>query len=296
MSFLLRLTRSLLTAIWFYLAHSASAGVISAFSLPSTGTDLASGIDSNNTYLCALSFGSGDKTLCINGVPFQRVRLDEKDAGSGGRRRFFSGCDTNHGGTWSVSAEVPPGDGFADDDSAIGNLVGAEVQADGKMLSLLSHMSFVLTQPFDLTNGTTIKMNFGGLSAGMKYSLRYYYRQWSEDRYINFSFYGEGAEEPYAGNPLDLDSGGAAFIQYDFVAATNDVTLMMKVVLPNGPHIFGVTLQSLLEGTGKHGGSKMPIVASAPLPLVASAALPPHFRVGSWIWASETRDQQMCRF
>jgi hypothetical protein len=296
MSFLLRLSRSLLIAIWLFPAFSALAGTISVFSLPATGTDLASGIDSNNTYLCALSFGSGDKPLCINGVPFQQVHLNEHGAGSDERRRFFSGCDTNHGGTWSVSAAVPAGDGFADDDSAIGNLVGAEVQADGAMLSLLNHMIFVMTEPFDLTNGTTIRMNFGGLSVGMKYSLRYYYRQWSEDRYINFSFVGEGAEEPYAGNPLDLDAGGAAFIEYDFVAATNDVTLLMKVVLPNGPHIFGVTLQSLLAGTGKHGGSKMAIAASAPVPLVSSAVLPPHFGVGSWIWASETRDQQTCRF
>ena len=295
MSFLLRLSRPLTFAFCLFWTFSSDAGVISAFSLPSTGTDLASGINSNNTYLCALCFGSGDNPLCINGVPFQRVRLSD---GSAERRRFFSGCDTNHGGTWSVSAAVPAGDGFADDDSALsGNLVGADVQADGAMLTLLSHMSYVLAQqPFDLTNGTTIKMNFGGLSVGMKYSLRYYYRQWSLERYINFSFYGEGTEEQYAGNPLDLDAGGAAFVEYDFIAATNDVTLLMKVVLPNGPHIFGVTLQSLLQGAGKHGGSKMPIVASAPVPLVVLPALPPHFRVGSWIWASETHDQQTCRF
>src|SRR5580658_1676389 len=131
--------------VWVFLVISANAGTISAFSLPATGTDLASGIDSNNTYLCALSFGSGDKPLCINGVPFQRVRLNEKADGSDERPRYFSGCDTNHGGMWSVSATVPAGDGFIDGDSATGNLVSTDVQADGAMLSLLNHMSFLMT-------------------------------------------------------------------------------------------------------------------------------------------------------
>src|SRR5580698_7790941 len=111
MSFLLHLSRSMLIAIWLCPTVLAHAGSISVFSLPSAGTDFASGIDSNNTYLCALSFGSSDKPLCINGVPFQLVHLNGKGAGSDEGRRFFSGCDANHGGTWSASAAVPAGDG-----------------------------------------------------------------------------------------------------------------------------------------------------------------------------------------
>lgn len=293
MSFLLRLSRSLLIAICLYPTVLAHAGSISAFSLPSTGTDLASGIDSNNMYLCALSFGSGDKPLCINGVPFQLVHLNR---GSDELQRFLSGCDTNHGGTWSASAAIPAGDGFLDTDDhfAIDELVGADVQADGAMLRMLMHMSFVMTQKLDLTNGTTIKMNFGGLKVGTKYSLRYYYRQWSKERYVDFSFNGEGAEEQYAGNPLNLDAGGAGFIEYDFTAASKDVSMLMKVVWPeHGPNIFGVTLQ---EGTGKHGGFKLPIFAFTAFPTVASTTVPPHFGVGSWIWAPETHDLQTCHF
>jgi len=297
MSFLLRLTRLSWIVIWMTLGVSVRAGTISAFSLPSTGTDLASGIDSSNTYLCTLSFGSSNKPLFINGVPFQQVHLHENGNRSDERHQFFCGSDTHHGGTWSVSVTLPAGDGFAGDDSAVGNLVGADVQADGAMLSLLNHMCFLMTEPLNLTNGTTIKMNFGGLRAGMKYSLRYYYRQWSKDRYINFSFCGEGAEEQYAGNPLDMDAGGAAFIEYDFVAATNDVTMLMRVVLPGcGPHIYGMTLQPLLAGMGNHGGPKLPIGASSAFPLVTSTTLPSHSGVGSWIWASATYDRQACRF
>ena len=159
MSFLLRLSRLLMIAIWLYPTISAHAGSISAFSLPSTGTDLASGIGSNNTYLCALSFGSGEGPLCINGVPFQLVHLHGKAAGSDELHSFFSGSDTNHGGTWSVSAALPAGDGFLDDDSASGNLVGADVQADGSMLHMLAHMSFVMGQKLDLTNGTIYKLD-----------------------------------------------------------------------------------------------------------------------------------------
>jgi hypothetical protein len=296
MSYLLRLSRLLMIAIWLYPTISAHAGSISAFSLPSTGTDLASGIDSNNTYVCALSFGSGDKPLCINGVPFQLVHLHGRATGSDEIHSSCSGSDTNHGGTWSISAAVPAGDGFLDTDDyfTIGELVGADVQADGAMLHMLMHMSFVMTKTLDLTNGTIIKMNFGGLRVGTKYSLRYYYRQWSKERYIDFRFNGEGAEEQYAGNPLNLDAGGAGFIEYDFTAASNDVAMLMKVVWPEyGPNIFGVTLQ---EGTGKHSGSKLPIVALTTFPTVASTTLPPHFGVGSWIWASETHDLQTCHF
>jgi signal transduction histidine kinase len=272
-----------------YPVVSAQAGTISAFSLPSTGTDLASGIGSINTYLCALNFGGSDKPLCINGVPFQQVHLNGKGAGSDVCHPFFYGTDTNHGGTWSVSVAVGGGAGFADDVSADTNVVGADVQADGAMSSMLTHMSHVKAIAEDLTNGTTMKMNFGGLTVGMKYSLRYYYRQWNKGRYINFSFYGEGASEEYAGNPLDLDGGGAGFIEYDFMAATNDVTMLMEVLWPgNGPHLYGVTLQSLVEGTGKHGGFQMPVTASANMPF--------KYGVGWWIWASETHDQQMCRF
>jgi hypothetical protein len=297
MFFLLRFTRSLLIAIWICSVVVAHGGTISAFSLPSTGTDRASGIDSSNTYLCALSFGSGDAPLCINKVPFQHVHLQERGSGSDARHQFFRGSDTNHSGTWSVLVALPAGDGFDDDDSAVGNLVGADIQADGAMLDLLSHMSYLMTGPLNLTNGSTIKMNFGGLTAGVRYSLRYYYRQWSKARYINFSFDGEGAEEQYAGSPLDMDAGGAAFIEYDFTAITNNVTMLMKVVWPgNGPHIYGLTLQSLREGTGKHGGSQLPIVASTAFPIVTSTPLPSHFGVGSWIWASETYDRQACRF
>src|SRR5580658_426633 len=92
--------------IWVFLVVSANAGTISAFSLPATNTDLASGINSNNTYLCALSFESGDKPLFINGVPFQQVHLFGKGSGSDENHPFFSGSDTNHGGTWAVSTTV----------------------------------------------------------------------------------------------------------------------------------------------------------------------------------------------
>src|ERR1035437_8767285 len=106
MSFLLRLKRLLLVAIWIYSAVLAHAGTISVFSLPGTGTDLASGIDATNTYLCALNFGGGDKQVFIKGVAFQQVHLNGKGAGSDERQPFFSGSDTNHGGTWSVSAAI----------------------------------------------------------------------------------------------------------------------------------------------------------------------------------------------
>ncbi|HEY4415499.1 MAG TPA: sensor histidine kinase [Verrucomicrobiae bacterium] len=275
--------------ITLLLAASALAGTVSVFSLPDIATDSASGINPSNSYLCALNFGGGTNPIFINGVPFQPVHLNGKGTGPDECHPFFSGSDTNHAGTWSVSATVAGGDGFADD--SIGeSFVGVPFQSDGAMSALLGHMSYVRAGAQDLTNGSTIQMHFGGLTAGTKYSLRYYYRQWSKKRYINFSFNNGETEDAYAGNPLDLDAGGAGFVDYDFTAVTNEISMKMEVCTAGyGPHIFGVTLQPLLPGTGKHGG----VIKSA----VASKNLPSDkYGVGWWIWASETGDLQTCRF
>jgi len=295
------LSRSLLIAIWMLSCISALAGTISVFSLPNIGTDAASGINTSNTYLCALVFGDHIEPLFVNNVPFQQINLNGKGSVADENHPSFTGSDINHGGTWSVSANIVAAtsgrSGFADEgDTGRTNFVededyvGVGSQSDGAMLSLLAHMNYVKAIPEDLTSGSKVQMNFGGLQSGKKYALRYYYRQWSKNRYINFSFNGEGSQEKYAGNPLDLDAGGAAFIEYNFIAATNYVAMQMEVLWPgNGPHIYGVTLQLLDGSAGEHGGTQKPVNAS-------NTTLPSKYGVGWWIWALSTCDQQTCRF
>jgi signal transduction histidine kinase len=275
----------LLLATWIISTVSTVAGTITVFSLPDKGTDLASGISLSNTYLCALAFGTSDQPISVNGVPFQQVHLNGRGDGSKTDPCLFSGKDTCHGGTWSVLGVFGGETGFSDNGPG-----GVEGQADGAMSSLLGQMAFVRSGWWGLTNGSTFTMTLGGLTVGVKYSLRYYYRQWNKERFINFSFCGEGAEEEYAGNPLDLDAGGAAFIDYDFIAAARQVTMRMEVIAPgNGPHIYGVTLQSLSGGPGQHGGYEKSAA-------FWTTNFPSKYGVGWWIWASETREQQTCRF
>jgi signal transduction histidine kinase len=279
------MSRSFLLSIWMISSISTFAGTIKVFSLPDKGTDLASGISLSNNYLCALSFGSGDEPLSINGVPFQHVHLNGRGAYSNADFSMFNGKDTNYGGTWSIFGALGGKAIFRDIASG-----GIEGQADGAMSSLLANISFIYAAPWDLTNGSTVSMSFGALTVGKKYSLRYYYRQWNKDRYINFGFCGEGTEEEYAGNPIDLDAGGAAFVEYAFIAATEKVTMRMEVVAPgNGPHFYGVTLQQFNTGIGTHGGYEKSAATW-------TTNFPSKYGVGWWIWDSETRDQQTCRF
>ncbi|MGH8022719.1 MAG: immunoglobulin domain-containing protein, partial [Limisphaerales bacterium] len=83
------------------------------------------------------------------------------------------------------------------------------------------------------------------LITGHPYALRIYYREWAADtRSINISFNGAGTNQAYAGNPLNEDSGGAHYIEYDWTATTTNVSVGMTNLLANeSPLVYGVTLQ-----------------------------------------------------
>lgn len=243
------------------------AGTISLVHLPATGTDAASEINTNGIYLCALAFGSDTDPLSINGVDFERLNLVGKGTGADYQTPLFSGTDANYGGTWTLSGLYSGNVGFRS-----GN--GLHRQADGSIGTMLNEFTFLDVIPGVV--GTTVTLDCGGLIPGERYSLRYYYRQWSlagvfPRRPAEVTFNGEGTNHPYAFNPFDLDAGGAHYLRYDFTAASTHVTMQLVATRAGGPHIHGVTLQ-------------------------AASALDPRYGVGSWIWAPETRDQQTCRF
>ncbi|MEI6076395.1 MAG: immunoglobulin domain-containing protein [Verrucomicrobiota bacterium] len=216
---------------------------LSVIQIPASGSDAASGIDSTNTYVAALDFGSDTTALSINGVNFMQISIN--GAGSGtGTLPVFSGADTNYGGTWSITASNSATDGSGFNSLASGGSAIAS-QADGSLSSLLTDLIYLPgTQPI----GDYAKLTLGGLTPGAQYAFRYYYRQWGSSRPIDFSFDGQGTNETVR---VDLDAGGANYINYQFTAASSSLDVTMTTDLRNnGPHIYGVTLQQTAPAPG----------------------------------------------
>lgn len=215
---------------------------LSVVRIPATGSDEASGIASTNTYLAALDFGDDTSDLVINGVNFTQVSVAGNGTGTANMPEF-SGVDANYGGSWSLTASNTAGDaagfaGLATD--AVGN-VG--LQADGNLQLLLTDVSYIVGA---MPPGNFGRLVLGGLTPGAQYSLRYYYRQWNANRPIDFTFDGQGTNETIR---VDLDAGGANYVDYDFVASKTNVTLTLTVnVTQQGPHFYGVTLQQTAAG------------------------------------------------
>ena len=211
------------------LAASTRAGTITVGNLPATGTDAATGINSTNSYLCCLDFGSGAAVGSINGVPFQHLSFPNTAT-------VNSGTEANHGGTWNITANLNLA-------STSGGTVSAGSQADGSTATLLTDLGYVASSA---PANSWLVQDYGGLSAGAKYALRYYYRQWSTTgtRAINIAFNGEGTNQAYAGNPLNEDVGGAHYLEYDFSATSGDVFVYMTNLNNNeSALIYGMSLQ-----------------------------------------------------
>ena len=222
---------------------------ISVVPLPATGTDAASDINATNNYLCALDFGSLSTAVSVNGVSFQRISLSGSGTGTDNKHPLFSGTDPVYSGSWTLAANL------SDGSSGMGSTASsAASQVDGSMASLLSDFSYMTGSGIQAGDNVTLTLGF--LIPGASYSLRYYYRQYSTSgtlprRPINFFFNGDGTNRAYVNNPLDLDAGGAGYVQYNFTATTKTVSLQAsETVAGNGPHIYGVTLQQI-SGPGK---------------------------------------------
>jgi hypothetical protein len=216
---------------------------VSVVQIPTTDSDAGSGIAATNTYLAALDFGDDTTELTINGVSFTQVSVAGEGTGTANLPQF-SGVDANYGGTWSLTASNTAGNaaGFAGlDFDAVGN-VG--LQADGNLQLMLTDITYIFGAIPPENFG---RLTLGGLTPGARYSLRYYYRQWSADRLIDFTFDGHGTNETVQ---VDLDAGGANYVNYEFTAASASVTLTLGVnVIEQGPHFYSVTLQQTASAT-----------------------------------------------
>ena len=205
------------------------SSALSQVRLPAIGTDAATGIGAGSNYLCLLDFGSSAFSGAVNGITFTPVNLTETTQ---------SGTDPNYGGT--ATASTTDTNGFKD---VAGGGASISAQADGKMASVLAGASYLGTAPV----ATTATLSCVGLAPGAKYSLRYYYRQWTAGdlptRPVQFVFNGDGTNATFE---TDEDIGGAYYLEYDFTAAGNTVSLVLtdeSGVVNQGPMIYAVTLQ-----------------------------------------------------
>ncbi len=187
--------------LWLLATGPLRAGTITVKSLPATGTDAATGLNSASNYLCCLDFGNATAVGAINGVPFQHLAFPDTSTVS-------AGTETNHGGTWSIWANLNLA-------STSGGTVSAASQADGSTAVMLTDLGYVASSA---PANSWLAQNYEGLSAGAQYALRFYYRQWSASgaRALNIIFNGEGTNQAYAGNPLNEDAGGAHCLEYRF--------------------------------------------------------------------------------
>jgi hypothetical protein len=207
-------------------AASSLAGTITVGNLPATGTDAAMGSSTANTYLCCLAFGT-NATVNINSVPFQPVEPNNTVTS-------VSGTDSTHGGTYTLTANHNL------NSTSNGN---AASQADGNTLLMLVDIAYVTSSA---PAGSWLNQDYGRLSAGAKYALRFYYRQSSTSgtRALNIAFNGEGTNQAYSGNPLNEDAGGAHYLEYDFTAASGDVFVYMTNLNNNeSALLYGMSLQ-----------------------------------------------------
>jgi hypothetical protein len=214
---------------------SLRAGTITVTDLPPTGTDAATGITTNKTYVCAFNYGSQNATIySVNGVPFAHFRTAANNV-----YLVTNWVDSVHGGQVIVSTAVTNKGIDVTSSSGQGGLAN---QADGTMFSLLTDLMYP-------GNGAPIggwlQQEYDNLTIGHQYSLRLYYRYWGNaigDRTQIVSVNGEGTWQAYSGNPLDEDRGtnvvtgchGARYLQYDFTATATNVFCLMSNLVANG--------------------------------------------------------------
>src|SRR5439155_3311321 len=148
-----------------------------------------------------------------------------------------NGFDANHGGSYAITTG-----GSAACMIARTTSTTPAGQADGNTWKMLNDI--IYTGSSAPTN-SWLNQTYGGLIVGDQYALRIYYRQWAVDtRTINISFKGEGTNQPYSGNPLNEDVGGAHCLKYVFTAATTNVFVGMTNLLANeSAMVYGVTLE-----------------------------------------------------
>jgi hypothetical protein len=232
-----------ISAVLLTLLMTASlrAGTITLVNLPTNSTDIATGITANKQYVSAFDFGSlNTNTYSVNGVLLTHFR-------SAAQNLFpvTNTIDPNYGGGIIIRSAGSTAGIFDIDVTSSGSQGGTSgnvsAQADGNMRSVLTDLMYTGgAAPV----GSWLQEECDNLIVGHQYSMRVFYRQWSSNRQQLVYFRGEGTNQPYSGNPVNEDIGGAHYIEYDFTAATtNVVCTMTNQIANNGAMIYASTLE-----------------------------------------------------
>lgn len=216
------------------LVSAAQAGTLTIVDLPATGTDAAIGISVDKIYTHTFDFGS-NAPVTINGVAFEQGPTASITAAFNGTSRQGFGytiTDTRA----SVSVAIHAGSDTAS-------------QADGDSRGLLTDMIY---HSGSTTIGAGVQLTLSGLTPGMTYSTRYYYRSWGSGATARtITIQGDGGHHGVFSDVIDveIDGGGAHYLDYTFIADDADVTMrFLTNDNNNGVHLYGITNEVVPSG------------------------------------------------
>jgi hypothetical protein len=216
------------------LSVAAQAGTLTIVDLPAAGTDAAIGISVDKMYTHTFDFGS-NAPVTINGVVFERGPTASFTAAFNGTSRqgfAYTFTDTRS----SISVAIHAGN-------------DAAAQADGNSRGLLTDMIY---HSGSTTIGAGVQMTLSGLTPGMMYSTRYYYRSWGSGATARtITIQGDGGHNGAFTDVIDveIDGGGAHYLDYTFIS--DDANVTMKFLTNdnnNGVHLYGITNEVLPSG------------------------------------------------
>jgi len=217
-----------LLAMMVLSASMAQAGTLSIVDLPATGTDDAIGINSGKTYTHTFDFGS-NAPVTINDVAFEQ-------GPTAGLSSVYTGTSSWGYGYTIDDTRRPVDVGI----HAGGGAGTADTPADGDSMWLFRDFIWHFGGP--IGEGTILTLS--DLTAGMTYSMRYYYGPFGigAGRVITFEADGESNGIFSDTIELSLDTGGAHYLDYTFSADDTDVTLRFITHNDNqSAHIYGLS-------------------------------------------------------
>ncbi len=213
------------------LTVAGQAATFTLVDLPATGTDDAIGIDSSTIYTHAFDFGTSP-VATINGVIFEAgpsANITAAYTGTSAQGYGYTLSDTRSSVAVSVHAGSDP-----------------STQADGASIDLFYDMIY---HSASTTIGAGLVLVLSDLTPGVTYSARLYYRSWGTGetaRTITCQADGESNGVFAESIDIELDGGGAHYLDYTFTADDTDVEFRFLTNDDNnGIHVYGFTNEVL---------------------------------------------------
>ncbi len=218
-------TRVVISLLCLLTMHpAAQAATFTVVDLPAAGTDDAIGIDSDKIYTHTFDFGLG-APVTINGVAFEQ-------GPSAGVSSTFTGTSLwGYGYTLNSTASGVTVDVHAGNDN---------IDADGDSNGLLRDMIYHSGGP--VGEGTVVTLS--DLTPGTTYSTRWYFRAYATgaNRTITVQADGESHDVFSDTFEINIDAGGAHYLDYTFTADDTDVTIRFITHYNNmSAHIYGLS-------------------------------------------------------